>query len=78
MKSPTMHVTVTSGLRAVPVRAPTGPIGGDLSHEFHILADTGESEVFYDSALDELDYRREDGTNFWTMVRLRRPAEPAQ
>ena len=43
------------GLRAVPVRAPTGPIGGDLSHEFHILADTGESEVFYDSALDEVD-----------------------
>ena len=27
----------------VPVRAPTGPIGGDLSHEFHILAETGES-----------------------------------
>jgi len=43
------------GLRAVPVRAPTGPIGGDLSHEFHILADTGESEVFYDAALDEVD-----------------------
>ncbi len=43
------------GLRAVPVRAPTGPIGGNLSHEFHILADTGESEVFYDSALDEVD-----------------------
>jgi prolyl-tRNA synthetase len=43
------------GLRAVPVRAPTGPIGGDFSHEFHILADTGESEVFYDSALDEVD-----------------------
>lgn len=43
------------GLRAVPVRAPTGPIGGDLSHEFHILADTGESEIFYDSALDAVD-----------------------
>ena len=43
------------GLRAVPVRAPTGPIGGDLSHEFHILADTGESEIFYDAALDEVD-----------------------
>jgi len=43
------------GLRAVPVRAPSGPIGGDLSHEFHILADTGESEVFYDSALDAVD-----------------------
>ncbi|MFQ3667091.1 MAG: proline--tRNA ligase, partial [Sphingomonadaceae bacterium] len=43
------------GLRAVPVRAPTGPIGGDLSHEFHILADTGESEIFYDAALDAVD-----------------------
>jgi prolyl-tRNA synthetase len=34
------------GLKAVPMRADTGPIGGDLSHEFIILADTGESEVF--------------------------------
>jgi prolyl-tRNA synthetase len=34
------------GLKAIPVRADTGPIGGDLSHEFIILADTGESEVF--------------------------------
>ena len=34
------------GLSAVPMRADTGPIGGDLSHEFIILADTGESEVF--------------------------------
>ena len=42
------------GLSAVPVRAPTGPIGGDLSHEFHILADTGESALFYDAALDEV------------------------
>ncbi|WP_448582025.1 proline--tRNA ligase [Thermaurantiacus sp.] len=43
------------GLRAVPVKAPSGPIGGDLSHEFHILASTGESEIFYDSALDTVD-----------------------
>jgi len=35
------------GLKAIPLRADTGPIGGDLSHEFVILADTGESEVFY-------------------------------
>ncbi|SLN53809.1 proline--tRNA ligase [Oceanibacterium hippocampi] len=34
------------GLRAIPLAADTGPIGGDLSHEFVILADTGESEVF--------------------------------
>jgi prolyl-tRNA synthetase len=42
------------GLQAVPVRAPTGPIGGDLSHEFHILADTGESTLFYDAALEDV------------------------
>ena len=42
------------GLQAVPVRAPTGPIGGDLSHEFHILADTGESALFYDAAIEEV------------------------
>ncbi len=34
------------GLRAVPMRAETGPIGGDLSHEFIILAETGESQVY--------------------------------
>ena len=39
------------GLTAVPMRADTGPIGGDLSHEFIILADTGESAVFCDREL---------------------------
>ena len=34
------------GVKAIPMRADTGPIGGDLSHEFIILAETGESEVF--------------------------------
>jgi prolyl-tRNA synthetase len=34
------------GLKAIPMRADTGPIGGDLSHEFIILAETGESQVF--------------------------------
>jgi prolyl-tRNA synthetase len=34
------------GLKSIPMRADTGPIGGDLSHEFIILADTGESEVY--------------------------------
>jgi prolyl-tRNA synthetase len=34
------------GLKAIPMRAETGPIGGDMSHEFIILAETGESEVF--------------------------------
>ncbi|MBN9439460.1 proline--tRNA ligase, partial [Bosea sp. (in: a-proteobacteria)] len=34
------------GLKAIPMRADTGPIGGDLSHEFIVLASTGESQVF--------------------------------
>ncbi len=34
------------GLKSVPMKADTGPIGGDLSHEFIILADTGESQVY--------------------------------
>ena len=42
------------GLKAVPMRADTGPIGGDLSHEFIILAETGESAVFCDSDLVDM------------------------
>ena len=43
------------GLRAVPVKADPGAIGGDMSHEFHILAETGESAVYYDAAFDDID-----------------------
>ena len=43
------------GLKAIPMQADTGPIGGDLSHEFIILAETGESGVFCDRALVERD-----------------------
>ena len=39
------------GLTAIPMKADTGPIGGDLSHEFIILAETGESAVFCDNEL---------------------------
>lgn len=42
------------GLKAIPMRAETGPIGGDLSHEFIILAQTGESGVFCDKDILEL------------------------
>jgi prolyl-tRNA synthetase len=38
------------GLKAIPMRAETGPIGGELSHEFIVLAETGESGVFCDKA----------------------------
>ncbi len=63
------------GLKAIPMEAETGPIGGDLSHEFIILADTGETEVFchhdlldYDVLAERVDY---DGeltpiVEFWT------------
>ena len=42
------------GLKALPMRADSGPIGGDDTHEFLILADTGESEVFYDTKVLDL------------------------
>lgn len=44
------------GLQAIPMRADSGPIGGDYTHEFLVLADTGESEVFYDSAVTDLSF----------------------
>jgi prolyl-tRNA synthetase len=54
------------GLKSVPMAAETGPIGGDLSHEFIILAETGESQVYCDKDLVELavlganqDYERD-------------------
>ncbi len=43
------------GLKAIPMRAAAGPIGGDLSHEFIILAETGESQVFCDKSLVEFE-----------------------
>src|SRR6186713_3047474 len=43
------------GLKSIPMAADTGPIGGDLSHEFIILADTGESAVFCDKSFTERD-----------------------
>jgi len=42
------------GLKPMAVRADTGAIGGDLSHEFHLLADTGESAIYYDKKFDDL------------------------
>ena len=46
------------GLKAIPMQADTGPIGGDMSHEFIILADTGESEVYCHA--DYLDFEAPD------------------
>ncbi|MBM3488858.1 MAG: proline--tRNA ligase [Alphaproteobacteria bacterium] len=51
------------GLKAIPMEAATGPIGGDMSHEFIILAETGESQVYchsdfldFDALADAVDY----------------------
>jgi len=44
------------GLQAIPMRADSGPIGGDNTHEFLVLAGTGESEVFYDSEITDLRF----------------------
>ena len=48
------------GLQAIPMRADGGPIGGDYTHEFLVLAETGESEVFYDSAITALKFGDRD------------------
>ena len=65
------------GLQAIPMHADTGPIGGDLSHEFIILADTGESEVFchkdyltFDALSEVSDYRGDLGAvvDKWTSL----------
>jgi prolyl-tRNA synthetase len=60
-----LNIYARLGLKAIPVRADTGPIGGDLSHEFIILADTGESEVYchrdyLDFAVPEADVNFDD------------------
>lgn len=56
------------GLKAIPMQADTGPIGGDLSHEFLVLAPTGESGVFFDEHYhhlsdDILNYVPENADN---------------
>jgi prolyl-tRNA synthetase len=48
------------GLSAIPMKAETGPIGGDLSHEFIVLAQTGESQVFLDRRMLDLPVPGED------------------
>ena len=51
------------GLRAIPMQADTGPIGGDLSHEFIILAPSGESEVFFHKGWETLRPARKPAAN---------------
>ena len=44
------------GLNVIPLAANPGEIGGDMSHEFHVIADTGESTLYYDKQLDNKDH----------------------
>ena len=46
------------GLKAIPMAADTGPIGGDLSHEFIILAETGESQIYADKKIFDIDLQK--------------------
>ena len=51
------------GLTAIPMTADAGPIGGDLSHEFVILADTGESKIYCDKKIFDVDITKHDGND---------------
>jgi prolyl-tRNA synthetase len=51
------------GLTAIPMAADTGPIGGDLSHEFIILAETGESRIFSDKRIFEIEINKYNNSN---------------
>jgi prolyl-tRNA synthetase len=59
------------GLKAIPMRADTGPIGGDLSHEFIILADTGESGVHVHTDFLDTDWQKFDDVG-WEAEPLQR------
>ena len=50
------------GLTAIPMEADTGPIGGDLSHEFVILAETGESKIYSDRRIFDIDINKHNDT----------------
>ena len=50
------------GLTAIPMAADTGPIGGDLSHEFVILAETGESKIYSDRRIFDIDIDKHNDT----------------
>ena len=59
------------GLTAIPMAADTGPIGGDLSHEFIILAETGESKIYADKRIFDIDISKynSDDTSIGTLIK---------
>ncbi len=54
MYSTYLQIFRALGLTVIPVAADNGPIGGQMSHEFHVISTTGESALYYDSALTEV------------------------
>tara|TARA_B100000123_G_scaffold270206_1_gene247703 strand:+ start:3817 stop:5139 length:1323 start_codon:yes stop_codon:yes gene_type:complete len=58
-----MKIFKKLGLNAIPVVADSGPIGGELSHEFSIITNTGETEVYYDSRIIKIDDEQADYSN---------------
>ena len=58
------------GLKSIPMKAETGPIGGDLSHEFIILADTGESKIFADKRIFDVSLN-EYQNNEKSLIKMR-------
>jgi len=56
------------GLKPMAVRADTGAIGGDLSHEFHILADTGESAIYYDKKFEDENLSLQEMQSLYAMA----------
>ena len=59
------------GLKAIPMAADTGPIGGDLSHEFIILAETGESQIYADKRIFQIDLNKYKNTDT-SLVQMRK------
>ena len=50
-----LHIFKNMGIKVIPVKADSGPIGGNLNHEFHILAEHGESDLYYEKSFEEWD-----------------------
>lgn len=50
-----MNAYSDMGLKVIPVKADTGEIGGSMSHEFHVIAGTGEEKLYYDKQFDLLE-----------------------
>lgn len=63
-----LNIFKDMGLKAIPVKADNGAIGGDMSHEFQVLAETGESEIYYDEKFEDL--ASQDNIDFAAMRNL--------